>query len=226
MIRSNLLRQFSPHVVDHLEALLQERGHLGLGGERVEPVTVLNSDVRGFTALSAEMDPGEVMEMLNQLFGVCIPIIFRFNGTVDKYIGDAILAVFGSPDPESNDQQWADAVRAAVEMQRAVKRLGREWEAKGRPVFEIGIGIHTGAVLQGFIGSDEQMEYTVIGDTVNRASRYCSGAGRGEIVISPEVFRRVQAMVEAQPKTILAKHPGIEDAMEAYLVRGFGTQDT
>lgn len=224
VIRSNLLRQFSPQVVDHLEALLQERGHLGLGGERVEPVTVLNSDVRGFTALSAEMDPGEVMEMLNQLFSVCIPIIFKFNGTVDKYIGDAILAVFGSPDPEASDRQWADAVRAAVEMQQAVERLGQEWKAQGRPVFEIGIGVHTGAVLQGFIGSNEQMEYTVIGDTVNRASRYCSGAGRGEIVISPEVYHRVHGMVEAQPKTILAKHPGIEDAMEAYLVKGVGTQ--
>jgi adenylate cyclase len=223
VIRSNLLRQFSPQVVDHLEALLQKRGHLGLGGEHVEPVTVLNSDVRGFTALSADMDPGEVMEMLNQLFGVCIPIIFKYNGTVDKYIGDAILAVFGTPDPEARDKQWIDAVRAAVEMQRAVRRLGRQWETQGRPVFEIGIGIHTGAVLQGFIGSNEQMEYTVIGDTVNRTSRYCNGAGRGEIVISPEVYRRVQGIVEAQPKTILAKYPGIEDAMEAYLVSGFGT---
>ena len=78
-------------------------------------------------------------------------------------------------------------------------------------------------LLQGFIGSNEQMEYTVIGDTVNRTSRYCNGAGRGEIVISPEVYRRVQGIVEAQPKTILAKYPGIEDAMEAYLVSGFGT---
>jgi adenylate cyclase len=226
VIRSNLLRQFSPRVVDHLEALLQKRGQLGLGGEHVEPVTVLNSDVRGFTALSAEMDPVEVMEMLNQLFGACIPIIFKYNGTVDKYIGDAILAVFGTPDPEARDKQWIDAVRAAVEMQRAVRRLGREWKAQGSPVFEIGIGIHTGPVLQGFIGSNEQMEYTVIGDTVNRTSRYCNGAGRGEIVISPEVYRRVQGIVDAQPKTILAKYPGVEDAMEAYLVSRFGMKNS
>jgi adenylate cyclase len=224
VVRSNLRRQFSPQVADHLEDLLRERGQLGLGGERVEPVTVLNSDVRGFTALSADMDPDEVMEMLNQLFGVCIPIIFKYNGTVDKYIGDAILAVFGSPNPDPSRRQWSDAVRAAVEMQRAVKRLGLEWELQSRPKFEIGIGIHTGAVLQGFIGSHEQMEYTVIGDTVNRAARYCSGAARGEVVISPEVHQHINGLVDVRPKTIESKHPGTEADLEAYVVKGFGTQ--
>ncbi len=224
VVRSNLLRQFSPQVVDHLEDLLQESGHLGLGGERVEPVTILNSDVRGFTALSAQMEPGDVMEMLNQLFSVCIPIIFKYNGTVDKYIGDAILAVFGSPDPDLEGKQWGNAVRAAIEMQRAIKKLGREWQRNGRPVFKVGIGIHTGAVLQGFIGSDEQMEYTVIGDTVNRTSRYCNGANGGDIIISPAVYKHVMGMVEAIPKTVQSKHPGTEADLDAFLVKGFGTQ--
>jgi adenylate cyclase len=223
VVRSNLLRQFSPQVADHLEGILREHGHLGLGGDRVEPVTVLNSDVRGFTALSAEMDPSDVMDMLNQLFGVCIPIIFKYNGTVDKYIGDAILAVFGSPTPDKEGRQWADAVRAAMEMQRAVKRLGQQRRESGRTVFEIGIGIHTGAVLQGFIGSDEQMEYTVIGDTVNRASRYCSGAQAGEIIISPAVYSHVTGMIEADPRIIPSKHPGTEADLDAFLVRGIGT---
>lgn len=225
IVRSNLLRQFSPQVADHLQDLLKHRGQLGLGGEQVEPVTILNSDVRGFTALSAQMDPSDVMDMLNQLFGVCIPIIFKFNGTVDKYIGDAILAVFGSPNPDAHGTQWSDAVRAAIEMQRAVRRLGAEWRIVGRPVFEIGIGIHTGPVLQGFIGSDEQMEYTVIGDTVNRTTRYCGGARAGEVVISPDVYQHVQGMVEVTPKLIPSKHPGTESDLEAYLVKGFGTQN-
>ncbi len=224
VVRSNLLRQFSPQVADHLEDLLQDRGHLGLGGERVEPVTVLNSDVRGFTALSAQMEPGEVMDMLNQLFGVCIPIIFKYNGTVDKYIGDAILAVFGSPNPDPEGKQWEDAVRAAIEMQRAVRKLGRQWQAMGKPIFRMGIGIHSGAVLQGFIGSDEQMEYTVIGDTVNRATRYCSGAGPGEVVISPSVFKHVSGLIEVNHKIVPSKYPGNEPDLEAYLVKGFGTQ--
>jgi adenylate cyclase len=169
------------------------------------------------------MDPSDVMDMLNQLFGVCIPIIFKYNGTVDKYIGDAILAVFGSPTPDKDGRQWADAVRAAMEMQRAVKRLGQQRRESGRAVFEIGIGIHTGAVLQGFIGSDEQMEYTVIGDTVNRASRYCSGARAGEIIISPAVYQHVSGLIEADPRVIPSKHPGTEADLEAFLVRGVGT---
>ncbi|RMF03706.1 MAG: FHA domain-containing protein [Chloroflexi bacterium] len=224
IVRSNLLRQFSPQVADHLEGILSERGQLGLGGERVEPVTILNSDVRGFTAISAQMDPRDVMEQLNQLFSVCIPIIFKYNGTVDKYIGDAILAVFGSPNPDPEGRQWSDAVRAAIEMQRAVRKLGHEWRQLGRPVFEIGIGVHTGAVLQGFIGSHEQMEYTVIGDTVNRTTRYCDGAKAGQIVISPDVFARVRGTVDVRPTVITTKHPETESDLDAFLVKGMGTQ--
>jgi adenylate cyclase len=223
IVRSNLLRQFSPQVASHLEVLLRQPDR-GLGGERVEPVTILNSDIRGFTALSARMEPREVMEMLNQLFGICIPIIFKYNGTVDKYIGDGILAVFGSPNPDPKGNQWSNAVRAALEMQQAVNKLGKEWASLNHPVYEIGIGIHTGPVLQGFIGSPEQMEYTVIGDTVNRASRYCSGAGRGEIIISPAVYKHVAGLVDVIPKTIRSKHPDTEVDLEAYLVKGFSTQ--
>ncbi|HMQ53713.1 MAG TPA: adenylate/guanylate cyclase domain-containing protein [Anaerolineae bacterium] len=220
IVRSNLLRQFSPQVATHLEKLLMQPEPVHLGGERVEPVTILQSDVRGFTVLTANMEPGEVMESLNQLFGVCIPLIFKYNGTVDKYIGDAILAVFGSPEPDTAGRQWENAVRAALEMQQAVQELGQEWQRMGRPVYEIGIGIHTGPVLQGFIGSPEQMEYTVIGDTVNRATRYCHGAGRGEVIISQAVYQRVQGLFEMVPKTIQTKHPDTEPDIEAYLVKG------
>ncbi len=224
VVRSNLLRQFSPQVAEYLVDLLQERRSLGLGGERVEPVTILNADVRGFTALSAKMDPGSIMEMLNQLFSICIPIIFKYKGTVDKYIGDGFLAVFGSPDPDPAGQQWENAVRAALEIQSAVSKLARQWENVDHPAYRFGIGIHTGAVLQGFIGSDEQMEYTVIGDTVNRASRYCDGAGPGEVVISPAVYQRVSGMVDVVAKTITPKHAATEGDLEAYLVRGFTTR--
>jgi adenylate cyclase len=224
VVRSNLLRQFSPQVAEHMQGMLRDRGHLGLGGERVEPVTILNADVRGFTALSAKMDPARVMEMLNKLFGVCIPIIFKFNGTVDKYIGDGFLAVFGSPDPDPDGKQWENAVRAALEIQGAVRRISRRWQTFNYPAFRIGIGIHTGAVLQGFLGSDEQMEYTVIGDTVNRASRYCDGADAGEVIISPAVFRRVSSLIEISPKNVTPKHPDTEADLEAYVVKGFSTK--
>ena len=224
IIRSNLMRQFSPQVAEYLQDMLKQRGHLGLGGERAEPVTILNADVRGFTALSAQMDPASVMEMLNELFGVCIPVIFKYNGTVDKYVGDGFLAVFGSPNPDAEGVQWENAVRAALEIQSAVRRLGREWQSANRPAYQLGIGIHTGAVLQGFIGSNEQMEYTIIGDTVNRASRYCDGAGPGEVVISPAVYQRVSSLVEIASKVITPKHSDIEGDLDAYVVKGFSTK--
>ncbi len=217
VIRSNLLRQFSPQVAGRLERLLKEPDHLHLGGKRSDPATILTSDVRGFTALSAEMEPSELVDMLNELFSVCIPIIFKYNGTIDKYVGDAILAVFGSPDPD--DDQCEHAVKAAFEMQAAIDKLGQDRQAQGLPVCQVGIGIHTGPILHGFIGSYEHMEYTVIGDVVNRATRYCSGAGSGEIVISPAVLQRVTELVEVSPKVIKAKHPDTELDLEAYLVR-------
>ncbi len=218
IVRSNLLRQFSPQVADRLQQLLRNRPHLHLGGERAEPVTILNSDIRGFTALTQDMEPSEVVAMLNELFGVCLPIIFKYKGTVDKFVGDGILAVFGSP--ESDEQQWENAVRAALEMQAAIRQVGRERAARGLAVCDVGIGIHTGAVLHGFIGSEERMEYTVIGDAVNRVTRYCNGAGPGEVVISQAVHERVGDLVEAVPTLIRSKHPDTEADLEAYLVTG------
>ena len=217
VVRSNLLRQFSPQVAERLERMLKEPGDWQLGGKRAEPVTILVSDVRGFTALSADMDPGDVVEMLNELFSVCIPIIFKYNGTVDKYVGDSILAVFGSPEPD--DWQWEHAVRASLEMQQAIKVQGDKWQSRNLSVCQVGIGIHTGAVLHGFIGVAERMEYTVIGDTVNRAARYCDGAGRGEVVISPAVYERVSDLVEVVPRTISTKHPEAEPDMKAYVIQ-------
>ncbi|MEW5957690.1 MAG: adenylate/guanylate cyclase domain-containing protein, partial [Chloroflexota bacterium] len=115
------------------------------------------------------------------------------------------------------------AVKAAIEMQEAISKLGQDRAARRLPVCEVGIGIHTGPVLHGFIGSDEHMEYTVIGDVVNRATRYCDGAGSGEIVISPVVLKHVTELVEVTPKVIKAKHPDTELDLEAYVVKGIKT---
>ena len=212
-IRTNLLRHFPPKIADRL---LRETGRLRLGGERADPVTILVSDVRGFTALSAAMQPDDVVQMLNEMFGVFIPIIFKYDGTVDKYVGDCLLAVFGSP--EADDRQWEKAVRAALEMQQGMQKLGEVWRMRGLPVCQVGIGIHTGQVVHGFIGSLERMEYTVIGDTVNRASRLCDGAGREEVLISKGVYERVYRLVEVVPTTVKTKHPETEPDLEAYLI--------
>jgi len=224
VVRSNLLRQFSPQVAERLERLLSESGDWQLGGKRAEPVTILVSDVRGFTSLTAGMDPGDVVKLLNELFSVCIPIIFKYNGAVDKYVGDAILAVFGSPEPDH--RQWEHAVQAALEMQQAISAQQDRWQSRNLPVCQVGIGIHTGAVLHGFIGVAERMEYTVIGETVNLAVRYCDGAERGEVIISPEVYQQVSDLVEAMPRTLRTKHPETEPDMPAYVVQALKIKPT
>lgn len=212
--RSNLLSQFPPGLA---RRMLKERSRLYLSGEQISPVTILQSDIRGFTALSTAMEPGDTVQMLNEMFSTLTPIIFKYQGTIDKFIGDAILAVFGSPEPDSC--QWENAVQAAWEMQQAMQALGRRREARGLLRCDIGIGIHTGAVVHGFIGSPERMDYTVIGDTVNWAARYCDGAAPGEIVISKQVYgyECVFKHFVVAPKSVQTKHEG---TMKAYVVMG------
>jgi len=213
-LRSHLSRQFSPKIAKRICAT---DSRLRAGGERVDPVTILVTDVRSFTALSAEMEPDEVVRMLNEMFDAFVPIVFEHDGVVDKYVGDSVLAVFGSP--EKDDDQCEKAVKAALEMQRAVRKLGEGRKVRRLPVFDVGISVHTGAVIHGFIGSAERLEYTVIGDTVNRASRYCDGAAAGEVVISQTVYERVYHLVNVQPKVIKTKHPEIETDLKAFVVK-------
>jgi len=213
-LRSHLSRQFSPKLAKRICAT---DSRLRAGGERVDPVTILVSDVRSFTALSAEMEPDEVVRMLNEMFDAFVPIVFEYDGVVDKYVGDSVLAVFGSP--EKDDDQCEKAVKAALEMQRAVRKLGEGRKVRRLPVFDVGISVHTGAVIHGFIRSMERLEYTVIGDTVNRALRYCDGAAAGQVVISQTVYERVYHLVNVQPKVIRTKHPEIEPDLKAFVVK-------
>jgi len=200
--RANLLRQFSPAVA---ERLLAHRGRLRLGGERNE-VTLLCSDVRGFTLMAAGMEPDDIVETLNEYFSYLVPIIFANHGIIDKFLGDGILAVFGSPEPDTAHHEHA--VKAALEMQAAMATMNAARATRGVPVRDIGIGIHCGEVVQGFVGTTDRMEFTVIGDAVNRASRYCAAAAGQEILISPEVHAHLWRMVEAEQTTIQTKHEG------------------
>jgi len=202
IIKSNLLRQFSPKVA---EQLLAQRGRLRLGGRRNE-VTILNSDIRGFTQLAREMDPDDVVEMLNDYLGVLVPVIFAHNGTVDKFMGDAILAVFGSP--ELDPRHHENALRAATGMQAVVTRLNESRRLRSLRCPEFGIGVHCGEVVHGFVGTSERMEFTVMGDAVNRTQRYCAAAGAGEVLISPEMLEHVWRSVETERATIQTKHEG------------------
>jgi adenylate cyclase len=204
-----LMRQFSPKVA---ERLLSYHGRARLGGQRNE-VTILNSDIRGFTQLAHEMDPDDVIDMLNDYFGVLVPVIFRHGGSIDKFIGDAILAVFGSPEPDL--KQHEHALCAAVEMQAAIVRLNESRKVRGSACRGFGIGIHCGEVVHGFVGTAERMEFTVISDAVNQTARYCSAAAEGEILISPKVHERVWRIIESERMTVRTKHG---DQLEAYRV--------
>jgi len=214
-MRSIFMRQFPPKVAERLAGKYSREK---IGGERADPVTILVSDVRNFTALSAQMDPDAVVRMINEMFDALVPIVFEFDGVVDKFVGDSVLAVFGSPEPD--DQQWEKAVRAALEMQNAIRMLGEGRRARRLPEFEIGISVHSGEVIHGFIGSQQRTEYTIIGDAVNKASRFCDGAGPGEIVISEPVFEQVFDFVDVVPKSIKTKHADVEPTLKAYVVKG------
>ena len=211
--QEHLRRQVSPAVAGRVSGKI---GRLQIGGERVNPVTILVSDVRSFTAMSARMAPHEVVRMLNEMFDAFVPIIFEYGGTVDKFVGDSVLAVFGSPEPDN--RQWEKALRAAVEMQQAVRMLGEGRRVRRLPVFDVGISIHSGEAIHGFIGSSQRMDYTVIGDTVNQASRFCDGAAAGEVVISQSVYEHVYRIAEVRPKIIRTKHSDTEPDLDAYVV--------
>lgn len=164
-----LMSTLSRYVTRQLaEQLMKNRDRLKLGGNR-SLVAVLFSDIRNFTTLSETYTAEEVVAMLNDYFTRMIEPIFKYEGTLDKFIGDAIMAVFGAPLNHPDDAERA--VRAALAMRRALRAYNQDRQARGMPPIETGIGITMGEAVSGNIGSEQRMDYTVIGDTVNIASR-------------------------------------------------------
>ncbi len=162
-LRTTFGKYMTAAVMEHLLA-----GKVSLGGESLR-VTILFTDIRSFTTISERMDPQQLVALLNEYFTEMVGIVIQEDGVVDKYIGDAIMAVFGAPVPKADDA--ANAVRAAARMRSALRDLNKRLEARGLPKLRTGIGLHTGEVVAGNIGSEKRMEYTVIGDAVNLASR-------------------------------------------------------
>ncbi len=153
---------------DVFDRLVADPSLAALGGAR-RSMTVLFSDVRGFTAMSEKGSPEEVVAQLNEYFSRMVSVVFAHRGTVDKFVGDMVMALFGAP---LDDEDHADhAVRTALAMTTALNQLNAEWQSQGRPTLDIGIGINTGDMVAGNIGSDTIMSYTVIGDAVNLGAR-------------------------------------------------------
>lgn len=162
-MRDTFGKVVDPYVRDYLM-----KGNVALGGES-RVISVMFCDIRSFTAMSESMEPSAVVKLLNEYFTVLGKCISNNHGIINKYIGDAIMAIFGAP--VKTDNHANDAYNAAIEMQAALIELNKNFKNRNMPEIRFGIGIHSGAVLAGNIGAENRMEYTVIGDTVNTASR-------------------------------------------------------
>ncbi len=197
-----------------VEKILASPDQVHLGGEN-QTATILFADIRGFTPLSENMEPQQVVELLNEFFTEMTDLIFENGGTLDKYLGDGIMAVFGAPLAKPDDA--LRAAKTAIDMQGGLARLNRDWEARGHPVLHMGIGVNTGAVTAGNIGSAKRMDYTVIGDAVNLASRLCANAAGGQVLISESTFRHLNGNLPAK-KLDPIRVKGKETPVEIYEV--------
>ncbi len=183
--RRRFQRLLSP---DLAEMVVAGQLRVELGGESRE-ATVLFADIRNFTALSENTSAPELLQMLNEFFEVLVEIVFEYEGSVDKFIGDAIMVNWGAPLEHDDDPMRA--VRAALNMQAAVSDYNKKRRADGKGEISIGVGINTGNLVAGYIGSTRTMSYSVIGPTVNTASRLCAAAKPGQIIVSENTFSKV-----------------------------------
>ncbi len=217
-LRKNLERFLSPNVAHALSRYVAQYGKLWEAQEQV--VTVLFADIKGFTSLSERLSPHEVQDLLNEYLHEMTDAIFHYRGTVDKYIGDGIMAIFGAPrlpDEPLDDEHAYCAVAAAIEMQLAQQRLVSKLDPSR--AFMIRIGVNTGTAYTGFFGTSHRLEYTAIGDTVNTASRLEGAAEPGTVFIGQDTASvvsgrfRLQEMGELQLK-------GKQQRVRAYKVIG------
>ena len=190
--RAQFQRLLSPNLVEQVVA-----GQLKLekGGEQRE-VTIFFADIRGFTAMSETRPAQDIVTFLNEYFEVMVEQLFRFEGTLDKFVGDEIMALFGAP--LALKDAPLQAIVCAIEMNRALEEFNRTRLAERQEPIKIGIGINTGQVVTGAIGSSRAIQYTAIGDPVNTASRLCNLAKPGEILVTETTMKRIQGKVDAQ----------------------------
>jgi adenylate cyclase len=196
-MRQNFEKMFSPKIVDQV---LQGKLKIEKGGT-LKSVAVMFTDIRAFTQLTRARPPQEVVKLLNEYFEVIVDVIFDFDGTVDKFIGDSVMALWGTPieDPD----RASKALKAAVEIQKALERFNSLRKLDGFTEIKTGIGIDYGDVVVGYMGSSKTMNYTVVGDTVNMASRLCAAANGGEILLSGATYNETDGVVEVGPGTLV-----------------------
>jgi len=212
MAKAQFERLLSPGVVEQIVA---GKVKLEKGGE-LRDVTIMFADIRDFTQMSSQSEPTEVVAMLNSYYEMLVDIVFQYGGTVDKYIGDAIMVLFGAP---ITMRDAADrAVHCAIDMLAALKEFNHERASAGLQPIEAGIGISSGEVVVGSIGSSRTMQYTCIGNAVNVASRLTAHAGANQVLVSQETLGRLSGSVdyETLPPVMLK---GIDGELQAYDVK-------
>ncbi len=185
-VRGRFERLVAPNLVERIisGALTVER----TGQNR--DVSILFSDIRGFTSFSETRRPEEIVSLLNDYFEDMVDLVFKNEGTLDKFVGDEIMALFGAPVGHADDA--LRAVQTAIEMQNSIASLNARWAARGIPPFKVGVGINSGEVTAGFVGSSKALSYTVIGDVVNTAARFCSNAAADEIIVGVRTYEQVR----------------------------------
>lgn len=216
-IRSTFGRYVSPEVV---KTLLESPQGLQFGGEKRE-ITVLMSDLRGYTRFAEHGDPARVMEILNDYLARMTDIIIGYGGTINEFIGDAIFAVYGAPIAHPNHAERAAA--SALAMQQAMAELNRQNAERGWPRFEMGIGINTGVAVVGNIGSEQRAKYAVVGAAVNLASRVEGCTVGGQIFLSPAAYEHIRHLAEVAPP-VSVEVKGIAAPLQLYDLRGIGGQ--
>lgn len=217
-VRNTFIRSvFGRYMTDEVaETILRRPESTALGGEK-RKVTILMSDLRGFTPMSEKLSSEQVVEVLNKYLGVMVEVIQRYGGTIDSFIGDGILVVFGAPLSQDDDAERA--VACALDMQLAMKDVNTVLRAENLPELAMGIGINTGDVIVGNIGSHKRMKYSIIGSPVNLAARIESFTLGGQILISKETLDQVGNCVRLDGR-LRVKVKGVAAPITIYDVGG------
>jgi adenylate cyclase len=211
--RAQISRLIPPSVV---EQVLKGELTIEKGGRQQE-VTMLFSDIRGFTTMSDGRPPQEIVNTLNEYFEVMVDILFKYSGTLDKFVGDEIIGLFGAP--IAIEDAPFKAVACALAMLQGLEEFNRTRAAENQAAIRIGVGINTGNVITGSIGSTRALQYTAIGDAMNVASRLVNVAGSGEIIVSEDTYRHIKGRVEATALPPV-KVKGKADELKVYRITG------
>jgi adenylate cyclase len=193
VLRDRFARLVAPNVA---ELMMSGRLEVKKGGQLIQELTVFNSDIRGFTAMSEGTSAETIVEMLNEYFEPMVETLFKYEGTLDKFMGDGIMAFWGAPLAHPDDA--VRCVQCAIDQMEVLGRFNRQRVTEGKPPIAVGVGIHTGPGVVGYVGSSKALSYTVIGDTANTSSRLCASAAAGQIVISESTLARLGNRFEVE----------------------------